>query len=159
MLESHHPHKRLKPSQTGSRPAPKKCVYFWAFYRVFVPLFSNIAGPLIALINKTIPFTWESKHQEAFINLKRYLISLPILDYLHKNDHFVSTTDASDTGMGAILLMAKSSVIEYAEEILCYHSKRMPCSHLGSSQILSVSDCRSLPIGNRPQTARVIRHC
>ena len=36
------------------------------------------------------------------MNLKKALTSPPILDYPQKNDHFVLTTDASDTGLGAV---------------------------------------------------------
>ena len=54
---------------------------------------------LIALTSKATPFIWESKHQEAFMNLKKAFNSPPILDYPHKNDQFVLTTDASDSGV------------------------------------------------------------
>ena len=43
------------------------------FYRRFVPHFANIASPLITLTSKATPFTWESKHEEAFMNLKNAL--------------------------------------------------------------------------------------
>ena len=91
---------------------------FANFYRRFVPHFANIAGPLIALTSKATPFTWASKHEEAFMNIKKALTSPPILDYSHKNDQFILTTDASDTGLGAVLSTARGSVIEYASRTL-----------------------------------------
>ena len=51
------------------------------FYRRFVPGFANIAGPLNDLTSKAAPFTWEPKHQEAFMSLKKALVSPPLLDY------------------------------------------------------------------------------
>ena len=88
------------------------------FYRCFVPHFANIAGPLTDLTSKATPFSWEPKHQEAFMNLKKALTSPPILDYPQKNDHFVLTTDASNTGLGAVLSTTRGSVIEYASRTL-----------------------------------------
>ena len=52
------------------------------------------------------------------MNLKKALISPPILDYPHKNDQFVLTTDAYDTGLGAVLSTTRGPVIEYASRTL-----------------------------------------
>ena len=45
-------------------------------------------------------------------------MSPPLLDYPLKNDQFVLTTDASDSGLGAILSTARGTVIEYASRTL-----------------------------------------
>jgi len=71
------------------------------FYRHFVPQFAHIAGPLNALTGKNV---WEGTHQQAFDTLKHALVSPPVLDYPTKHDSFMLTTDASDTGIGAVLL-------------------------------------------------------
>ena len=88
------------------------------FYRLFIPHFANIAGPLNDLTSTGTAFTWEPKHEEAFVNLKKALVSPPLLDYPLKNDQFVLTTDASDSGLGAILSTARGTVIEYASRTL-----------------------------------------
>jgi len=88
------------------------------FYRRFVPQFAHIAGPLNTLTGKNVPFTWEGTHQQAFDTLKQALVSPPVLDYPTKHDTFVLTTDASDTGIGAILSTARGTVVEYASRAL-----------------------------------------
>lgn len=84
------------------------------FYRRFIPKFAHIAAPLHELTGNTGTFTWEEKQQEAFKTLKKALISPPILDYPRQSDKFILTTDASDTGLGAVLSMNQSTVIKYA---------------------------------------------
>ena len=45
-------------------------------------------------------------------------MSPPILDNPHHHDTFVLTTDASDTGLGAVLSTTRGTVIEYASRTL-----------------------------------------
>ena len=57
-------------------------------------------------------------HQQAFTNLKQALVSPPILKYPKQTDCFVLTTDASDVGLGAVLLTSGGTVVEYASRTL-----------------------------------------
>ena len=91
---------------------------FINFYHHFIPHFANIAGPLNDLTSTGTAFTWEPKHEEAFVNLKKALMSPPLLDYPLKNDQFVLITDALDRGLGAILSTARGTVIEYTSRTL-----------------------------------------
>lgn len=84
------------------------------FYRQFIPKFAHIAAPLHELMGNTGTFTWEEKQQEAFKTLKKALISPPILDYPRQSDKFILTTDASYTGLGAVLSMNRGTVVKYA---------------------------------------------
>ena len=88
------------------------------FYRNFVPGFADISFPLNDLTSKRIPFIWTTKHQIAFDNLRRSLISPPILDYSQKQDRFTLITDASDLGLGAVLSTSMGTVIEFASGAL-----------------------------------------
>ena len=45
-------------------------------------------------------------------------MSSPILDYPHHHNTFLLTTDASDTGLGAVLSTTRGIVIEYASRTL-----------------------------------------
>ena len=91
---------------------------FINFYCHFIPHFTNIGGPLNDLTSTGTAFTWEPKHEEAFVNLKKALMSPPLLDYPLKNDQSVLTTDALDSSLGAILSTARGTVIEYASRTL-----------------------------------------
>ena len=79
------------------------------FYRRFIPSFSLIASPLTDLTKKDRPNSikdWQDKHEKAFQTLKTRLTSSPILrlPVFHDEIPFVLRTDASDVGVGAVLL-------------------------------------------------------
>ena len=100
-------------------------------------------------------FTWEPKHEEAFVNIKKALVSPPLLDYPRKKDQFVLTTDASDSSLGAILSTARGIVIEYSSRTLssaekAYATTEMEClgNCLGCPQIPPLSYWCSLFVGN-----------
>ena len=50
-----------------------------SYYRRFVKDFAAIAVPLHKLTEKTTSFRWTGERQQAFLNLKRRLVSAPIL--------------------------------------------------------------------------------
>ena len=74
-----------------------------SYYRKFVPNFAMIARPLIKLTEKNCPFNWEEEQQQAWLELKRRLISAPILGYPDPAKVFILDTDASAYGIGAVL--------------------------------------------------------
>ena len=88
------------------------------FYRRFVPNFADIAAPLNDLTGTKVQFSWNSTHQQAFEKLKLMLASPPVMSYPTKHDKFILTTDASDTGLGAVLSTERGTVIEFASRSL-----------------------------------------
>src|SRR5256885_4609998 len=94
----------------------------FSYYRKFVKDFSRIAKPLLALLKKDIPFEWTNKQQNAFDYLKKRLMEAPILQYPDFNKPFLIYTDASGTGLGAVLSQlndeGKECVIAYASRSL-----------------------------------------
>ena len=91
------------------------------YYRKFVQDYSTIAGPLIRLTRKNIPFVWSNECQKAFETLKHCLTSAPILSFPRTVGEFVLDTDASGFGIGAVL----SQVQDEHERVLSYASKTM----------------------------------
>ena len=73
------------------------------YYRRFVGGFSEIAAPLHRLLQKDVKFVWTENCQKAFDELKRSLISAPIMAFPRFDREFVLYTDASDVGVGSIL--------------------------------------------------------
>ncbi|CAM4717004.1 unnamed protein product [Lepidochelys kempii] len=76
------------------------------YYRRFVPHFSAIATPITELCKKGKPdkVVWTEQCQEAFRALKEALVSGPVLANPDFDKPFVVFTDASDTGLGAVLM-------------------------------------------------------
>lgn len=80
------------------------------YYRKFVRHFGIISKPLTKLLRKGQPFIWTQHHQEAFDTLKQSLISAPVLVMPDFQKMFVVETDASDRGIGAVLMQDQQSV-------------------------------------------------
>ena len=94
----------------------------FSYYRRFIKDFSKIARPLNTLLKKEEKYLWTNKQQRAFDFLKERLISAPILTYPNFEKPFTLYTDASGTGLGAVLTQLgddnKEHVISYASRSL-----------------------------------------
>ena len=74
-----------------------------SYYRRFLPNFSDIASPLIALTKKRAKFKWSYACQKAFDELEKHLTNIPLLAYPDLNKPYILYTDASDKAIGACL--------------------------------------------------------
>ena len=104
---------KIQAIREATRPQTKRQMKSFlglaGFYRRFIPSFSSIASPLTDLTKKDRPNSikdWQDKHEKAFQTLKTRLTSSPILRLPVFRDEipFVLRTDASDVGVGAVLL-------------------------------------------------------
>jgi hypothetical protein len=66
--------------------------------------FGLISKPLTALLKKSSLFLWTSEHDTAFQALKSALCHSPVLALPNFAKPFVIETDASDSGLGAVLM-------------------------------------------------------
>ena len=74
-----------------------------SYYRRFIPGFSRIASPLFNMTHKDTEFVWDARCQHAFDHLKSLLADAPLLVYPDLTKKFVLETDASGSGLGAVL--------------------------------------------------------
>ncbi len=76
------------------------------FYRRFIPDFARLACSLTDLTKKGRPnhVKWGETEQSAFTALKDAITSAPILRLPDFSKSFTLQCDASDTGLGAVLL-------------------------------------------------------
>ena len=93
----------------------------FSYYRRFIQNFSQIADPLYNLLKKDTPYLWTENQQQAFNLLKQKLTEAPIVRYPNMDKPFSLYTDASDTGLGAVLSQQDGKeeyVIAYASRTL-----------------------------------------
>ena len=91
------------------------------YYRAFVRNYATIAHPLTSLLKAGIEFQWGEKQDVAFQNLKAKLIDSPILTYPDFSKEFFVACDASDVGLGAVLLQRgdkKLMPLSFASRVL-----------------------------------------
>ena len=97
------------------------------YYRNFIPNFATLSAPLVQLTKKGSKFLWASSQEHAFLQLKSLLCSAPILAYPQFNKRFFLQTDASDSGLGAVLTQVDNNgcerVISYASRSLSDREK------------------------------------
>ncbi|GKD69381.1 putative reverse transcriptase domain-containing protein [Tanacetum coccineum] len=92
------------------------------YYRRFIENFSKIAKPLTSLTRKNQKYEWGKKQEEAFQTLKDNLCNAPILSLPDGVEDFVVYCDASNQGLGCVL-MQRDKVIAYASRQLKIHEK------------------------------------
>ncbi|GJS15728.1 reverse transcriptase domain-containing protein [Tanacetum coccineum] len=92
------------------------------YYRRFIENFSKIAKPLTSLTQKNQKYEWGEKQEKAFQTLKDNLCNAPILSLPDGVEDFVVYCDASNQGLGCVL-MQRDKVIAYASRQLKSHEK------------------------------------
>ena len=101
---------------------------FASYYRRFVKDFAQVARPLHRLTERTASFEWTNECQDAFDELRRCLCTTPVLAYPDFTCQFILDTDASDTGIGAVLSQTNSDgrecVIAYGSRLLTKAERR-----------------------------------
>jgi hypothetical protein len=74
------------------------------YFRKFISHYSEVAAPLTNLTKKSHVWAWTGKCQDAFEKLKHLLTEAPLLRTPDESKTYRVVTDASDIGLGGILL-------------------------------------------------------
>ena len=99
------------------------------YYRWFVEGFSRLASPLTNLTRKNVKFQWSDACVKSFVELKKRLITAPILAIPTGSGGMVVYSDASKSGLGCVL-MQNGRVIAYASRQLKDYEKNYPTHDL-----------------------------
>lgn len=118
---------KIEAIKSAGRPQTKKQV--WSFlglsgwYRRFIPNFSARAATLTTLIKKDKPnkVVWTDECELAFQGLKDSLCKEPILQSPDFEQAFTVQTDASEHGIGAVLLQGESGQLR----LVAYISRKL----------------------------------
>ncbi len=117
----------MEAVRSSPRPSTKSQVRAFlglaGYYRCFIPNFSSLAAPLTYLTRKGQPekVCWSPEAEEAFRKVKTALTSEPVLRAPDFSCPFLLQTDASDTGLGAVL----SQIQEGEEHPVLYISRKL----------------------------------
>lgn len=87
----------------------KRFLSLVGFYRRFIPEFSSHAKHLTDLLKKNSVFDWSDKAQKRFEYLKFFLSNHTEVFPPNLNDPFIIQTNASDHGLGAILIQVRNN--------------------------------------------------
>jgi len=119
---------KVKALRSFQRPTTKKGVRSFlgatGYYRKFIKDYSKIATPLFVMTSKKAPDKpiWTTEQDQAFQTLRRALTEESFLVSPDFSKPFVLATDASTTGLGAVL----SQVDEAGDERpIAYFSRRL----------------------------------
>ena len=96
-----------------------------SYYRRFVKNFAQIAAPLHRLTEKHRQFQWTPECQKSFNALKVALVNAPVLafpDVSPEAEPFILDTDASETGIGAVLSQRGADGLEH---VIAYASRSL----------------------------------
>ena len=100
-----------------------------SYYRRFVRRFSVIASPLTKLLRKGIKFEWKDKCQNSFEQSKWMLVEAPVLTQPTSGKGYTLYNDASDIGLGC-MLMQEGKVVAYASRQLKPYERNYPTHDL-----------------------------
>lgn len=120
---------KMQKIRDTPRPTTKRQVRAFlglaGFYRKFVPHFSELALPLTEATKSSQPnvVLWNERMEEAFLTLKDRLCSRPVCVLPDMSKQFVLRTDASDLGLGALLLQDQGYGLQ---PIACASKKLIP---------------------------------
>jgi len=96
------------------------------YYRKFVSKFAHRANLLYELATKPKDeFSWVSRHQLQFEDLKQALMSVSVLATVDPDADFILRTDASDTAIGRVLAQKQQFEGKMVEWPLGFFSRKL----------------------------------
>lgn len=91
------------------------------WYRRFLPDYAAITAPIYNLLRKGVKFEWSAQADKAWQTIKDALMSQPLLTSPDYSKPFIIQTDASDTGIGGVLVQGTGE----DERVVAYYSQKL----------------------------------
>ncbi|KAF5507206.1 Transposon Tf2-8 polyprotein [Colletotrichum aenigma] len=115
---------------------------FANYYRIFIPAYSEIAGPLIALTKKGVLFCWGKEQEAAFQELKRIFAAKPVLHQLNPKRTTYVEADCSGFALRGVLSQEDEHRRRHA---VAYHSQRLNAAQFNypihNKEMLAIMSC------------------
>lgn len=134
-----------------------------SYYRKFIKNYSIRANPLYKLLKKDTKFIWDENCNYAFEDLRKCLLSDPILIYPDFNKPFIVRTDASNKGIGGVLLQIGKDNLELP--VTCVSRSLKPAERNysitdleGLAVIYTLKKFRQYIISNKNKTKFITDH-
>ncbi|XP_067944465.1 uncharacterized protein [Watersipora subatra] len=99
------------------RPKTKKQIRSFlgltGYYRSFIPNYSTIAAPLTDTTRKGMPniVSWKTPQEKSFNSLMHAILTAPVLKLPEPDKMFILRTDASELGLGAVLMQEYEGIL------------------------------------------------
>jgi len=106
-----------------------------SYYQRFIEGFFALLGPLTAFTRKNAQYECSEECEASFQELKRRLVTAPMLTRPMESVGYEVYTDASQKGLGCIL-MQQGRVVSYASRKLKDHEKNFPTHDLELAAIV-----------------------
>ena len=100
----------LKMKKPTDKKGVERLLGILTYRAKFIPNASELTAPLRELIKNRVEFNWTNIHDEAFEKIKKCLTDAPILKYYNPNLPSSLSVDASQSGVGAVLLQSDHPV-------------------------------------------------
>ena len=105
-----------------------------------MPHLSEMTEPLRRLEDKNVEFQWLDQHSIAMNTIKKFLTEAPILRYFDVSKPVTVQCNASQSGLGAVLLQDGQPVCYASRAFTDTESRyadreRATCHHLGMWQV------------------------
>ena len=110
-------------AQPESKEDLKRFLGFIQYLGKFIPKLSEVDAPLRELTKADVEFQWQPAQQRAFDTLKELCCKAPVLRFYDPNKPVEIQCDASQSGLGAVL-MQEGQPVAYSSRSLTDTEKR-----------------------------------
>jgi hypothetical protein len=108
-----------------------------------------LSRPLTALTRKNARFVWTDEYEQCFQELKRQLVTAPVLALPMESGNFIVYSDTSKKGLGCVL-MHNGNVITYASLQLKPYEQNYPTHDLElATVVFALKICRHYLYGEQ----------
>ena len=97
------------------------CVNYLSRY---LPKLAEAVAPLRILIEKSVPFYWQSQQQQSFEQVKKLVTTTPVLKFYNAEEEVTIQCDTSEKGLGATLLQ-NGQPVTFASRALSKTEQRL----------------------------------